>query len=328
MIVALGARSVVVAAIGVLILVDAPLPALIAAIVVSSILRGGFEPVAYACVADLARPEQRIAAYGLQRMGVNLGWAFGPALGGLLAAVIPFGTVFFVAAPLLVVSAVAIARLPEPEHHLENGGADGPAPLVRGSKIFLGCVFLFSLCHVQLFSTLSMYATGPLGLSKAEMGLIYTVNGVAVLVLQIPAIAAIARVGTVAAVIIGSCLYTLAFASFAAAAGLAGLMAAVIVFTLGEIATAPAQQTLNAELGQRARMGRAFGIFGLFQMLGMEAAPVVGGAAFDALGSRADGSMWLALAALPASMTLGHALFARVWRPAEPAPYDRRRSSN
>ena len=64
---------------------------------VSSTLRGCFEPVAYALVADVCAPDQRIAAFGLQRMGTNVGWSVGPALGGLLALFVPYGVVFYVA---------------------------------------------------------------------------------------------------------------------------------------------------------------------------------------------------------------------------------------
>jgi len=99
-------RSAVIAAMGVQVLYDAPLWSLAANMIASSALRGCFEPVAYALVADVVRPEQRIAAFGMQRMGTNLGWAIGPALGGVLTLVIPYGVVFFIAATGILVAAV------------------------------------------------------------------------------------------------------------------------------------------------------------------------------------------------------------------------------
>ena len=44
-------------------------------------------------------------AFGLQRMGTNLGWAMGPALGGLLSWVVPYGAVFFLAAAGMLIAA-------------------------------------------------------------------------------------------------------------------------------------------------------------------------------------------------------------------------------
>ena len=86
---ALFVRSAVIALLGTQVMLDAPLWTLGANIVVTSTLRGCFEPVAYALVADVVRDDQRVAAFGIQRMGTNVGWAVGPALGGVLTLVMP-----------------------------------------------------------------------------------------------------------------------------------------------------------------------------------------------------------------------------------------------
>src|SRR3982751_55884 len=71
---ALFVRSAFVAVLRTQVLFDAPLWTLAANVVVTSTLRGCFEPVAYALVADVATDDQRVAAFGIQRMGTNLGW--------------------------------------------------------------------------------------------------------------------------------------------------------------------------------------------------------------------------------------------------------------
>ena len=69
--------------------------------------------MAYALVADVVTPEQRISAFGMQRMGTNLGWAIGPALGGVLTLVMPYGAVFFIAAVgILLAAFLTLGRLP------------------------------------------------------------------------------------------------------------------------------------------------------------------------------------------------------------------------
>ena len=91
-------RSVFIALLGTQVALDAPLWSLALNMVISSMLRGCFEPVAYALVADVATDAQRIDAFGLQRMGTNLGWAIGPTLGGVLTRFVPYGVVFYIAA--------------------------------------------------------------------------------------------------------------------------------------------------------------------------------------------------------------------------------------
>lgn len=308
----LAVRALVIAALGLTVLTEAPILVIAAVIVLSSSLRGGFEPVAYAVVADVARPGERVAAYGLQRMGTNLGWAIGPATGGALAAVVPFGAVFFCAAPILLLASIAAARVREPARTSAAPPEDAfAAPHRRppGLALFLGCALLFAVCHVQLFSTMALFATGPLVLDKAEVGLLFAVNGALVLLLQLPAVGLIDRLGAHRALPVGAALYLAAFAAFGAAGDLTGLALGVAVFTAGEVLLAPAQQALNADYGDPRRMGRAFGIFGTVQMLGVALAPVLGGAAFDAFAPSGP-ALWGTLAALPALMTAGYAALA------------------
>ncbi|HTM20792.1 MAG TPA: MFS transporter, partial [Kofleriaceae bacterium] len=118
---ALASRVLIMAMLGALVLADAPLWALVPVMVLNGLLRGFFEPVAYALVADVAPADRRVTAYGLQRMGVNLGWAIGPATGGLLAEVVPYGVVFFVAGAVLVWAVFATARVRDPGHRPAPG---------------------------------------------------------------------------------------------------------------------------------------------------------------------------------------------------------------
>jgi MFS family permease len=178
-------RGLIIGALGALVLVHAPIWLLSIVIVVSSSLRGGFEPVASAVIADLASPTDRVAAFGLQRMGINLGWAVGPALGGLLASVIDYGLVFFCAVIPLFVSALFTARRQEPPR---SAGAAPAADRIslraaladassRGElMLLLLCALVFSTVHIQLFATLGLYAKGELGLDEAQIGLLYTIT--------------------------------------------------------------------------------------------------------------------------------------------------------
>ena len=85
MLAAMVARALNLAAMGVAVAADHTGPGSVLAIaaltVMNAVLRGFFDPVAAAMVADLAPPELRVAAYSLQRVGINLGWAAGPAVG-------------------------------------------------------------------------------------------------------------------------------------------------------------------------------------------------------------------------------------------------------
>jgi MFS family permease len=308
------------------VVVHAAVWALALVLVVSSSLRGAFEPVASAVVADVAPPHQRVAAFGLQRIGVNLGWLVGPSLGGLLATHIDYGFVFFCAVGPILLSALGVARMDEPRAHTVAGRTASesllptPAALAATSArprgeiaLLLVGAILFSVIQVQLFSTFTIYSKSEVGLTEQQIGILFGLNGLAVVLFQVPAVALIGRFSHDRALVAGTALYIFAFLVMGAATGVNGLGAAVLLMTIGEVVVAPAQQATVAELGDPSRLGRAFGVFGTMQMLGVALAPLAGGLAYDHL--RHQGLlMWGALAVLPAILVVVYARFGALRR--------------
>jgi MFS family permease len=316
------ARALVIASLGALVLARASVPVLAAVIIVSASLRGGFEPIASAVVADVATPADRVAAFGLQRMGINLGWAVGPALGGFLASIIDYGDVFFCAVIPLFISAMVMARLEEPPAAATAPSAENRISLraalaeaaARGElMLLLVCALVFSTVHIQLFATMSLYAKSELGLVEKQIGLLYTINGVLVILLQVPAVAIIRRLGAERALVTGCVIYSGAFLLIGAAGGAQLLAFAVVVATSGEVVLTPAQESTVAELSDPARLGRAFGLYGTMQMIGVAFAPLVGGIIYDHL-RHAPMAMWGTLAALSLILALGYARFGSLNR--------------
>jgi MFS family permease len=309
-------RSVFIAALGTQIMLDAPLWSLALNMAITSALRGCFEPVAYALVADVVTPDQRIAAYGLQRMGINLGWAVGPALGGTLTLVIPYGAVFYVAAAGMIVAAIVTLRVADPiKKQQEQLASDLRTALVKSwrssrVRLLLVATFLVALLQTQMFSMFSIYMTDELGLHKADVGLLYTVNGVGVLALQVPAVAFVRRLGIATVLPWASLLDALGFGLIGLATGSAGGAIAMITITSAEVLLAPAHQTAIAEVADPMYRGRAFGVIGFSQMVGIAVAPLVGGILFDAIGHH-HAAMWSAIACIGIVQAVCFAAFVR-----------------
>jgi len=310
-------RAAVIAVLGIQVLLDAPLWTLALNFVASSALRGCFEPVAYALVADVVRPDQRIAAFGIQRMGTNLGWALGPFVGGALSQWMPYGDVFFFATGGLLIAAWTTLDVPESRRaagHLER------IPLRRALRdaaaqpvvlaLLIGS-FLFSLVHTQMFSTFAIYAADELHLSKRDLGLLYMCNGAGVLVLQLAAIEVIRGIGLRRALIAAAFGYVVGDLLIGAATGLWTAGAAIVVITAAEVVFAPAHQTAAAETGDPERRGGTFGVVSFAQILGVACAPLLGGGLFDLLGPH-HLVMWGVIAGFAAALAVTMIVFARL----------------
>jgi MFS family permease len=311
-------RSAVIAALGTQVLLDAPLWSLAINMVVSSTLRGGFEPVSYALVADVAKDHERIAAFGLQRMSTNVGWAFGPALGGVLTLVMPYGAVFYIAAAGMVAAALVAMRVVDP---IARTTAPAPArgelrfalresagdPLLR---VLLAGTFLCALLQTQMFATFGVFMTKELGLTQADVGLLYTVNGAGVLLLQVPAIAFLERHGIGRLLPWASLFSAVGFAMIGAAFGFGGAAVAIFVVTGAEVLFGPAHQAAIAECGDPEKRGRTYGVVAFVQMIGIALAPLLGGVLFDTIGHD-HVAMWLTIATIGLLQTLCFLAFVR-----------------
>jgi MFS family permease len=272
---------------------------LIAALVVAnSMLRAFFDPVANALVADLVPAEQRVTAFSLQRVGINIGCAFGPALAALATrrhisySLLFYGAAFFT---LSAACGLALLRLPRPAASVRPPrwrdlfSFRGDRRFVR----FLLATVCFYVLQAQIYQTLPIYAARVLHLNVAQIQTFFTVNGLLVVFLQLPAVALIRRIGTHGALVLGCFGYALSYGAVGLTEGYLTVLCCVAAVTLAEIVTSPAQQTSVALLAPPGRVGAYSGRYGLCQIVGQAAGPLVGTAALDAMPPRAA---WFALA--------------------------------
>lgn len=318
MVLALCLRAGNMIALGLAVTRGASIHALGGLVILNGILRAMFEPCASAAVTDLAPPAHRVAAFGLQRIGVNLGWSLGPAIGGAFAHH-SYGLMFFFAAPVTIVAAAAAGRVPdvvrpagEPRERLTPAALLEAFRAHRAFFVYLGLVFAGSAMTTQIFATLSVFARAELGLPEAQIGLVYAVNGALVVLMQVPAVALIKRRGPRVALVLGPAIYAMAYLSLGVADTFTTVAVSVAFLTFGEVIFSPALSDMAAYLGDPRRIGRAFGLFGLMQSLGISMGPLLGGLIFDHL--RHDHlAMWSTIAGGMALVGVGYALFARRW---------------
>jgi MFS family permease len=279
MLAAMALRSLNLIALGYAFGTNAPFTAIGLLCLVNGAMRAFYDPVASAVVASLAAPDERVAAFSLHRVGSSLGWAAGPLV-ATLASGVSYATLFYVAAPLTLFAAVAVSYIPEtrPEERKRKIRA---AELLRFAADrtfvrFLGATFLFYLLQTQMYHIMAIYAAKHVGLDRAQVGTLFTLNGVLVVLIQLPAVRYIRHVGTRGALVVGSLGYFVAYAGCALANGYLSLLACVALVTLCEIVAVPAQQTMLTELAPPDKVAGYAGLYGLVQGAAQTAGPVLG----------------------------------------------------
>src|SRR3954462_1844072 len=157
---------------------------------------------------------------------------------------------------------------------------------------------------------------GAHGLSARQFGLVSAINGLVIVVLQIPLTRALRSYRPGSLLAAGSCLLAWGF-GLTAFAGSVGFYAfTVVVWTLGEIVHAPASMSVVADLAPATARGRYQGMYTLSWSAAAFAGPLVGGLTLDHLGRAA---VWAGCAAVGTAAAAGYHLLLRV-RPAAVAP--------
>lgn len=242
-------------------------------------------PASSAIVVDLTQKKYLTETYGLLRVGVNLGWAAGPALGGYLATFLPYYWLFLVAALFTALAFVPVAFSLKETYKKSHEKQDLHNLLpIRKDYIFLiftGVSILVLLMYGQMMSTLSIFAVDRIGLSTAQYGLLLTTNGLIVVLFQYPIARKLGKIVKSRALVLGSLLYALGYLTFGWAGGFTWAFIAIIIITLGEIIHAPASLAVVGELSPPKYRGRYMGFFGLSQVLGMAFGPLLGGILLD-----------------------------------------------
>jgi MFS family permease len=304
MVYSLALRALTIAVIAWAVYSRAPLWTIFVSHPVSMFIGSFFHPAARSWVADYTPPAGRMKAYGFLRMGTNAGWALGPALGGFLAAG-SYTLMFFVTALVFVACTVIVSLTVKDLPGLASGSFDSPglsgAASALADKTFLRfCIFTFTMAAVmgQLVVSTSLYSKSYLGLTEMQIGLLFSVNGLLVVLLQyfVTRLLEARRITTGLAV--GALAYGAGYLLFGYAPAFFFAAAAIVVVTLGELAVSPGLQALGANMAPRAQKGRYLGVQGVFQQVGSSAGILIGSNAIGLISPVFREGPWFIIAAL------------------------------
>src|SRR3984893_6971426 len=155
-----------------------------------------FRPASLAAITHVVAPEQRRQAFAVNRLAINLGMSIGPALGGFLATV-SFRWLFLVdgATSLAAGASLVLSGFP-PRPHVasSNPAVEAPADRTRppgGHRdrrllLFLAAMFPVNVVFFQHISSMPLFLVQDLRLSPATYGLLFTVNTLMIVFLEVP----------------------------------------------------------------------------------------------------------------------------------------------
>jgi len=267
-------------------------PLLFALIFLWAGLTQAFWPSAMALLTSMARPEQRKAVFALHRLSVNLGMAVGPAVGGLIAHH-SYRWVFWTDGLSTLAGAFLLGLLlktpPRPE--LPHGHTPGRSPWRDRHLAFLLLPFIPALMvFFQIEGTLPLWVVRDLGLGSRFFGLLFTVNTLLIVVLEVPLNLAMAHWRHGRLLLVGCLCLAVGFGATAWARTYGTLVAVTIIWSFGEMILFPAMSDAVATLAPPDRRGEYMGLLSLSFAAALALGPWLGVLAYAQVGPKV---LWL-----------------------------------
>jgi MFS family permease len=250
---------------------------------------GSFWPSQSALLAGLTPATRRAPAYALQRLAMNVGVALGGVVAGLIASVGHPGTftvLFAIDCATFVGYMLVLARVRAPDLH--EGRLGGNWRTVLHDRVFTAFTLLnaaFMTAAISLVvELLPAFGKNIAGISEQEVGIVFALDAVGVVVLQLPIVKlaegrsrmrGFALMGTLWA---ATLMAVWAAGSWTRATAAFGILAGVmVVFAAGECLHGAIHAPLSVDLAPPQLVGRYTAAASISWQIGWIVGPAAGG---------------------------------------------------
>jgi MFS family permease len=266
-----------------------------------------FRPASYAAITHVVPAAQLKPAFAVNRLAINLGMSIGPALGGFLATV-SFRAMFVVDAVTTIIAGLLLsfttwrAMGDSQPTAIEKGSQESPRTIFhdRPFLVFLLASTLVSIVFFQHEAALPLYLVEWLQLSPAFYGMLFTINTLLIVALEVPITMATVEWTNTRSLVIGCLLFAVGFGSLAVVGSSVGVLVTVVVWTFGEMLLFPAMAAHLGQIAPENKRGVYMGAYTTSMSVALTIGPPLGTQILGAVGPAAVWTTMFVLGVLSA----------------------------
>lgn len=291
-------------------------------VAVAGALTQAYRPAAASLLSDLMPDEQRVMAFSMMRIAMNIGAAVGPLIAAGLILVNWDLLFWFDGLTALVYAALAYRMLPRDTatNAATNAATDadqhsGYSVVFRDARflVYLFNMLLSAVIYMQFMVALPLKITAD-GHSTALYSIVLALSSTILITCELAITARVQHWRADVAAGIGTTLFALGLAGYGLSSGSATLiLLSTLVFVTGVMTSGPTKFAYPAKFPASVK-GRYIGATQAVYGLGMAIGPALGVAAWDSFGN----GVWL----LCGLFGLTAAVCAVVGMREQPAPVD------
>lgn len=153
-----------------------------------------FRPALFVSLKAYSKPENQTRSLALIRLAINLGFVFGPMVGGFIIVKNGYNSLFWIDGITCILATllfITLVKKKDLHTHSEKKEAllkDTKFSILQDKPfiIFLGISFLMGMIFMQLFFTMPTYHFKQFGLSEDYTGFLMLLNGVLIVIIEMP----------------------------------------------------------------------------------------------------------------------------------------------
>ncbi|TGD57883.1 MDR family MFS transporter [Flavobacterium humi] len=229
-----------------------------------------FRPAMFVSLGAYAKKENRTRALTLVRLAINLGFAAGPAMGGLIIMNIGYKGLFWVDGATCILAILIFWLNVKEKKKSKFTDKEHPGEILTHSVfkdkpfwIFLGCCTITGILFFQLFTTIPLYHKEQFNLTEFQTGLLLMMNGLLIFFLEMPIVSYVERkhLNKVRIVIYGALFMAISLFLMLINTWAGILIIMMLFMTFGEMFAFPFSNSFAMSRAPKGHEGRYMAIF-------------------------------------------------------------------
>jgi predicted MFS family arabinose efflux permease len=229
-----------------------------------------FRPAMFVSLGVYAKPENRVRALSLIRLSINLGFAAGPTIGGLIILGIGYQGLFWIDGSTCILAILIFALFVKEKKKIavfdDNQNVTLAAKSVFKDKpfwVFLFISFTTAMLFFQIFTTLPLFHHEQFGLTEFETGLLISLNGILIFMFEMPTVSFLERkqISRMKIIFWGAFLMAISYYILLMDAWVGILVIGIVIVTVGEILSFPFSNAFAMGRAPKGQEGRYMALY-------------------------------------------------------------------
>jgi len=228
-----------------------------------------FRPAMFVALHAYSKPENKTRSITLIRLAINLGFSFGPAVGGIIISAIGYGGLFWVDGITCVLAAVLLLNVLHPKKAkvLDEVKVENPVSVYKDNAfwIFFIAMFIFGFVFLQYFSTVPLYYKDIRMLTELEIGLLMGSSGLIIFIFEMPLINWLENTknSKIKLVTLGLFLLAMSFLILNLTSWIGILLVGIILMSIGEMIAFPFSNAFAVERAKKGNQGEYMALYAI-----------------------------------------------------------------